>query len=952
MHTVLRAVLLSVVLQGGVADLWNVADTCTGHERYCGATHDCVDYRSFASSYATPCRDPCYGKLDIRGQALFLCGTRCAALSDCPTASLWVSQKPHDSKMHITISTRDAMVIVIGPHFALSLSKTNITYKSFAVTDPAVKQALVMQAAAHLSEPDSAMLFRLDIIASPLSRIDGEIITLDILHDIACREDFSEVVTAGIICAEILPLGCSTIVPRGNGPVITMSPKAERDINPDLEPAKVQDLCPASCGVCPGMLSVLPPKEAHCLNATMIAICTNALSSFAHNHCILSYNASSPCHKVRYCPQIRKIRDARCAGTAPGRLCKEAQSIHDGVACEVGGYLWEAEQSDDTHSWCVRRETGEVLSGTKVALSDSASLVCNIPQSRRRVCTPQTHLETILVDFSDAFCTAGDYLSMPLTIYRVIPSWNISFTSSKRLDSLERGALAQHINKVLPIPLVHFLGIGDPGVTRFTMSAVSLIPRMEPPEGGVGLRPIVDQSVLSKGVASIMGTEYLEQKVLEVVSSKAMQAQFGALEMNVIRSDFTAAVGYRNEAVSVLRAETPSFTAVFSSQETSIKPDRPGTTRRVTNVSITFSPAWWAAQPDTHINWGIYEAKEGSCPTPDSNVFDPLHLGSRWGCYAGSTAERRDNCRVGDMVAKLGFLTNSFPEVVEDELLPVDGWASVEGKVLVIGSTPPICATISRTVRATDTPHLTPSAHQTLTADFSSPSAEVRSLGLAGRLSLHQLFPGTDTLIKVALQASKVVTNLSYHISTKGMEEYSWGCADYDPSDLYDPFAVVGGQEVPETPSRSACLKLHPIVPNTQSGCALGDLTPQLRGLRDVGVVPVGRSAVHTQLDVANANPALRNEENPAQQGRTLVVIHDNNVVACAPLLLESESGSIRQTQTTTSNKWWIYLSFGVGTGMFFFCQIFKKKNLSFFTVVILAAVYAGFCCSWPAKET
>eukprot|EP01061_Rhynchopus_euleeides_P017849 TRINITY_DN2957_c0_g1_i6.p1 TRINITY_DN2957_c0_g1~~TRINITY_DN2957_c0_g1_i6.p1 ORF type:complete len:619 (+),score=113.59 TRINITY_DN2957_c0_g1_i6:109-1857(+) len=288
------------------------------------------------------------------------------------------------------------------------------------------------------------------------------------------------------------------------------------------------------------------------------------------------------------------------------------------------------------------------------------------------------------------------------------------------------------------------------------------------------------------------------------------------------------------------------------------------------------------------LGWGIYPPGPpgGGCPLPDERVWDPLGSGlPPSGNCSPKGEDGSEICRVGDLRRRHGgLLTLEMPEKVSSTALPVAGWASIEGQVLVIGTSPPICAEIavSRGFFYEKTE---------VTANFSGgPQGET---SLSGMISISQFDPGSDALVRVNLGlgdggAGGVHRNLSFHISKRSVAELGGGgtCSGYRPErDLYDPFGEVagGGRSV----SPAECLQFHPMYPNFETGCPLGDLTPRLRGLRDG--IPAHGVVVHPFLDVAHTVPALRPAEGvlhgfTPQAGLAVVILSNGVPVACAPL--------------------------------------------------------------------
>ena len=311
----------------------------------------------------------------------------------------------------------------------------------------------------------------------------------------------------------------------------------------------------------------------------------------------------------------------------------------------------------------------------------------------------------------------------------------------------------------------------------------------------------------------------------------------------------------------------------------------------VTMISSTLETSLTNRFHQGRATWGIYSASSAAaCPIPDDDVYDPFGLGNVDACSTVTDdTVAQELCRVGDLTARHGRLRAVNPKWrgMRDFALPTAGWASIEGRIIVLGTDPPVCATIKKGVRPkvgddweVDTP-----ASTTLTTSF----AKSNQFPFDGYISFAQSALAADTLISVHFSGDSVMNEVSYRISHKE------NC-DFHADDVYAPYASIDAERV----EAKVCAGIHPSVSPVEAGCALGDLDAVLSAHRGL---PTHGTAIHSYLEVsAEGSPSLLSEAG-GQKGLSVVILKDGAPIACAPLLQEKVGAKGGEGEKETEKK-------------------------------------------------
>ena len=925
-------------------------------ERYCPSPNS--EDRCFVPtlpvtlSTSLPCADSC-GKD-------FMCGTACAPLALCgdPAIPLWVS---HNKNRRTEVSLEANSV---GWRFGTdrgsfqTVGTPTVLYNGIVRDDAAILLSLLhysltnQMEVAHLLILDIAKYTPLPTNRLPLSRTaegeaedpTGAVSRIDILSTVTCVDD----------PLREFPSSCT---------VFRQDAKGCDERNDDGKFPR--DYCFLSCGVCPKGVTV-PNTEPVCA-ASDVDACLAELQGETECPQLTGFiwENLKTCYSVVDCTDITGRVEALCA-TAPTtirglcdaevvRVDKLGDSTHR-PACSSDGIEWVPKQENSRGAWCVTPEGGKNITGAEVPLHESDNLQCQMPPTELSACTPQSDGRLVLPIYPTytPTCHSGAYLDAPMPVIRILSLQNLTAKLSKPLTENTRPYLTGIIETGMTYTSVSFPdGGADPNSFAVGFSAEYLAKKVPEEDGGDdgdggGISTISRQAkglslsnnlpqarkytrgwILNRvhvlAIEAMAVAQGIEEKVLADLRTKTSEALFGTLvSHSSVASVGAVEVGLRSRDVVVLRADFgPSIGEVrfmgndaadtasdFSRTHTRVPP-----TPHPTLIRTNFTYEWLDRNALGGITWGVYEpTADGKCPIPDDNVYDPMKLGYFRECRSYGPAERRNVCRVGDFEGKHKLLNTNHQVVdLEDNTLPVSGWASIQGKLLVLGTSPPTCQIIGGSESSI-------AVQTSLIANFSGPLQEaLPGPSVSGAIVLTQPAPASDTLISVSLKGD--AKNVSYHISRRRLSAMEGGCAAYSAEeDIYGPLrrnyhGVRGG-------SVAACEGIHPMMGPYHTGCPEGDLTPRLQHLRNL---PAFGTASHPYLDVAAAAPAGPGLRPPRLDGTfeigwTVVVLASGVPIACAPLLTTEEYTAELEGQKiikkdSDNNEIW-YLIGGCAAGM------------------------------------
>ena len=682
-------------------------------------------------------------------------------------------------------------------------------------------------------------------------RPEAEVIAIDIIHGWDCEDDmFAEGISNG--CATILPLGCAAEVP------------AEARVA-DHGSVTVGDLCKVSCGTCDALTipaydpapDVCAADAFHCINrmrATLYETCEAVKKDI---------NSFIPCYIARYCPDVTAEQARKCEAACDPHYekCDVPCKRGEGRTCEDD--FFAAQQTDDGYVFCVDVLTGEELANTRVPSERREELTCQVLKVTKRhvTDTPRwksvAHSRIMTRTATVAHFHAGKARSRALRglLIKAVPEAEFTFTRDNRTGASVVTA--------------------SPSVTKLLQQ------QREKPHSNFGVLGFAAAMEVERGVAGFLRASLDTPFTIESAMELALYEPERRLD--TLREDTAV-------------AEIPGKVVVTVRLAKKMR-------ENVAHISVAFQNGFEQEQPKGGFYWGLYAQRmDGKCPIPDDAVFDPTGVGMVPNCLVGTSVSRSWSCRLGDLTRKLGKLQHNATFV--ESKISLSGQGSVLGTVLVVrGHGWTHCALLTAPAEVGGT---------ALVADFSHETTQTSGVELSGSVNIWQKGPWEDTLISVSLRAGEELRNVSFHISSKRLEEYPEGCAaGYTPdTDLYDPFAVVLatlGRSVPRS-SPSECLaKDGPsdtlLGPSSSPSddthyeyrCPLGDLTPHMRAAyiatkasnpanSNAAPVVYNYSVSHTYLNVAGTPGALRPNSELFRGGHTLVLLREGKVLACAQL--------------------------------------------------------------------
>ena len=871
--------LLLLVSVGGVQE-------CGEGERHCAHTDTCIRYTD-ATSTTTPCTDTCSAHSST---PRYLCDGTCTALHLCSTPpSVWTTLNATTLTHNANHST-DQEVYLLWAHTRLNPNTASILYQGTPIATPAERHVVLRQISA------ASVLCRVTLAVGR----EHEVLSLEVLGGLVCKDDPLSLLRYGPGrrgeqpgCGRVVALGCSTVLPKVE---LTNTPR----------PVPVGEVCPASCNLCPTALRSYSLPSV-CLDEGLLQEC---LPRQIERGCPPFHpEIISPmiCRSVAYCPTYLAVVESLCH---PQTHCNPSEA-----SCTQEN-TWHAEQHNATHLWCVHPESGAPRSGTAVQKNAPLLPTCHIPATNLPFCG-----DRILANGSNLYnnlpldppCNAVDYMTFTQPVQSLVRIYDVTAVYTPRLLSAQKNALSvafrdegAEIRFSDDNLATHVVTSHSEETVRntheFMMWKMQWIERQPPPlsrlERRVERKDMMVYQTVQMSLAESRERHLLSTSNVTITSTPRDVPRVCCNLVHERRLLVARIRGFGNVSFEIAEAVDKRTTTSL----------RTGEMMRTSHVRVNVE----SGVPSGPISWGIYEPRpDGRCPLPDDNLFDPMRLGRRATCYTTRMDDpemqrtRQQHCRVGDLSAKHGpFRSQSY---LRDHSLPTEGWATIEGKILVFGTTPPICGVVLRDPIAEERTDWMETVN-TMTATFSG--------SVEGSVHIVQDYPNVASELRVSLSAKQDMTLVSYHIATKPLSFYEAGCADYDAvTDVYDPYHVAGAaRRSPED-----CLALHPISRNRiDVGCPLGDLTPALYAARTLlkgGSVDMIGTAPFLNID-GNVYPALRNHLGGVQ-GKTLVLLQNGTPFACAPLLVEGVAGKQKEEEEEEEGKeatrvtvlFWVLLS-------------------------------------------
>ena len=607
---------------------------------------------------------------------------------------------------------------------------------------------------------------------------------------------------------------------------------------------KVGELCALSCGLCPKFAYRILERAADvCAVEEDVAMCVALLSSSVLCKGRVLQNVSyiesenglfsrTACYLVQYCPAVVAAVEKACA-TVP---CLDG-------GCTDGNYFLPTQvvyEAGLQMTYCADEMTGVALPHTTVVASRGTELQCKTPPTGRRqkITSEGYYLPPRTPLFLSVYATVADLQATE------DECWELGLATPFQCVCESKGGAMR---------MTLWPSTEDISVTAEVIGGV------HPSEEVLGM------------VASIFSVQ-TEKRVVQMLAGREPPPQVSALPRRTL---FTQVSG---KTPTSLHAHIPDRILItFTTRQASFT---------LVNVPITLNITLLTPAPPGGFSWGLYEPRpDGKCPIPDDAVYDPFRIGLTKECLVSTSRVRAVQCRVGDLTRKHGRL--STDTVVTEYYMTLDGVDSVQGKVLVVYGKEVHCVALQAG---------SPSEAKEATfleADFNNVWAEkAEGVSLSGHLRIAQTTPSNVSLLSITLHSAETLCNLSYHISTRHITEYTQSClAEYTANDVFDPYGEG---------SVSRC-------DAGEYSCPLGVLTSYLKGAECLPVngtapgnnrdAPVSYvySAPHPFLDVFGAGRAsLRGN---AVGGHTVVLLQNGRVVACAPLFGAGETMPARVLQ-------------------------------------------------------
>ena len=625
----------------------------------------------------------------------------------------------------------------------------------------------------------------------------------------------------------------------------------------------VASVCEVSCGTCTlGTTPTGAPEEDVCANRAEVSLCVQYKKAqlACADSVVGEYARKSSCTEVELCPDVLAV------GTTCSALCPNSTDVN----CTKAG-LYEPQQKRSGYAFCVDEVTGEELNGTRVPVSQESALLCR----------SQTDYIPICMWFlSSPACTS---YAQDTARPRILSLGNVvfKFSAGKAKSVALRGVLEQEIKH---------------GILKIEADT--------PGNVVLSVYPAVDELIRS-------GLSVHDTEMLFLATSVELEQTTLAFLQRTLDTPFTW------EAANEVMLYEPEELWEPLATKTAVA-EIPGKLRVTitksymsdAEVHVEFLNSFEKEQPPGGYYWGLYHPRvDGKCPIPDDAVFDPHRAGLHRDCVTKDRNLWPFICRRGDMTRKFGKLREQ-KALFKDASLELSGWGSALGKVVVLRGNGVHCALI--------VPQTEAGEGVALVADFSHETTQMSGVELSGSVNIWQKGPWEDTLIGVSLRAGEELRDVSFHISSKRLEEYPEGCAvGYTPdTDLFDPYAAtVASQGRAERQSPKHCLEYvnSSHAKDYVFNCPVGDLTPHMLSARRIvtnasnpansndAPVVYTYTATHHYLNVVNSPGALRPSDASFRGGHTLVLLHEGRVVACARLTGKGDGEAYVGQQQQTS---------------------------------------------------
>eukprot|EP01060_Flectonema_neradi_P022188 TRINITY_DN3046_c0_g3_i1.p1 TRINITY_DN3046_c0_g3~~TRINITY_DN3046_c0_g3_i1.p1 ORF type:complete len:1514 (+),score=217.40 TRINITY_DN3046_c0_g3_i1:905-5446(+) len=750
-------------------------------------------------------------------------------------------------------------------------------------------------------------LVRMEIDTTTEDRKELRLLSLTVIGREKCVDDPGGLFASqGISCRVFLPLGC----------IYDLSSYS----NAVLPGTQVQDLCPETCNQCGG--GGTPPDICEepgldlCITFLKGGGCPGYLEEWQPTESI-------NCMDYRFCQRIHDEIADLCNPNnhTPEKPCQVARDQATTTAissyvpqCENDGMTWASTQSyRDGSKFCVDVHTGSRKPGTTTT---SANLTCggnhtlvNSTYCNSRICVSAS-CPTPTCAINE--CAERGFDPSDCCVYRC----------RETLNPIDLSTISPSVADMRPyektILRVFYQSGGEPTATQLEDLHNHLTSRVANLDSNrLTLVPL--PSALEVDVAP--STEYFDPAVavnektyaediqqLEIEQYQVVAGIDHVFDTNVVHQQFGKPLykvtSREKSIVTVGRKDKLVFEKVadFGEHGKIIFKSEEGKATKI-NVSLDLSSV---SNNQQTVEWGIYPpSKDGRCPIPDQRIWDPTETQRNSLCHQ-SDKERWIWCRLGDLSGKHGVLpagrAAEGPEYTRDDwTLPLSGWASAAGQMLVLGLDPPLCAVIG------------PEMKTQLVAKF--------NYTLEGSLEFKQTYEGHDTQVSFSMKFHKLALDtMSYDIRIYKGRYYNRGCPSLTEADIFNPYNVDVAQE-------SNCISGQST--NSPFHCKLGDLSRRYGKY----TFPVPGTAFITDqyLDTIGPDDALFPRNSSEFKGLHVQIISQTSgeVVDCANLDIYGVDPplppSYSDTSDSTSEKMgWVILGLAVVLGLVVICIVIK----------------------------
>eukprot|EP01059_Diplonema_ambulator_P007421 TRINITY_DN1688_c0_g1_i1.p1 TRINITY_DN1688_c0_g1~~TRINITY_DN1688_c0_g1_i1.p1 ORF type:complete len:1411 (+),score=404.62 TRINITY_DN1688_c0_g1_i1:592-4233(+) len=505
----------------------------------------------------------------------------------------------------------------------------------------------------------------------------------------ACRDDPSGIFEEhGWTCDSFIVLGCDYDLHQFSNIFAMNTP--------------LSSVCLGMCGKCGNSTKITDICDTKGLDECLDVIAKNGCPTSLDWHNIVV------CRTYRFCEQVNIAISKVCEiATAPPHTpcsAERERATQDTVGafipeCNKEGTEWLPKQCQHDECWCVDVATGVAKAGTHTTGQLQCGFDRNIPVqwcdesfntklcSNPRTCTAPLCAENECAFRTDSCCAykckevvtkidpnvlreSRDIIQSVL--YRVL---TVTLEAATPEDSRE----SLHYNLALKMNIAE-----SRLVLKFDDTIVTVLVDLE--ESLLAKEVVKTSDQIAERVRKMQVEQDTKVKLAEDLfkTDKTISVKAGGrvLYSKIEDTDKYMVVGTRAARQLEYVAHFPNLGNIsFLSDEveTLISVNLPNLTN--SSVSWVVHTMLWEERP-----------KDG-CPPADDATYDPMGSGRSSYCVQSSTS-RFQYCRVGDMVGKHGTLVAGSQQSFTDLTLPLNGWASVLNRVIVLGTEPAVCARI------------------------------------------------------------------------------------------------------------------------------------------------------------------------------------------------------------------------------------------------------------------